>query len=359
MDLLRKIGRHGRRRFRQASGLIKLAYAHALTGANQTVGSEATQGKRKTPHILFVTEKWCDCKAERGLSNNVHNFFGSLRSTGLATFDNFFFDELVQKKKRDCDGELLRECILKRPDALIYTWVNSASCPSAETFGYIRHVLRIPIVAIWCEVVPSMHKVNRWVDVSVPLVGHSLSWVVDHKKNLSLCTPQDPAIFYDPNRVRDIDISFVGSISKLHYTDRRAALNHLKRRGINVLHVGGQRENPVSIQEYAEILQRSKITLNFSLGSDGVHHLKGRVTEALLCGTLLVENKNTETSLWLDPGKDYVQYTDLTDLSDKLSYYLANRSERLQIADNGKRRVEHQYDAYKFWERILLELQLI
>jgi len=307
---------------------------------------------RTRPHVLFVTEKWCDCNPEKGLSNNDHNFFGSLESTGLSTQDHFFFDEYCLEHGSHCDEALLQYCISTRPTLLAYTWCDSSYCPLLTTLHFIRTRLHIPVVAIWWEAVEMIGKAIPYVDLNVNLSGHTLPWIVEQEKNLLLWTPQDPRVFLDRRKNRDIDVSFIGSVRKSHYVDRHAGLAALKNSGMHVFRAGGQREKPVSIQEYASFFQRSKITLNFSLGSDGVHHFKGRVLEALLCGAMLLEQTNPETPIWFTPFTDYVPFEDTDDLIEKVRYYLGNEDERQLIATHGHAKAQELYNAMAFWNRI-------
>ena len=39
------------------------------------------------------------------------------------------------------------------------------------------------------------------------------------------------------------------------------------------------------------------------------------------------------------PDEDFVYYTDLNDLNEKIAYYLSHEEERRQIAQNGRKKV--------------------
>ena len=104
---------------------------------------------------------------------------------------------------------------------------------------------------------------------------------------LPLWTPQDPRVFYSDTTARDIDLSFIGSTAR--YADREGAFAGLAHAGIVVTQSGGQREQPLSIEAYAAMLQRSKVTLDYSkvfAPEVPSHQFKGRVLAAMLCGAL-------------------------------------------------------------------------
>ena len=95
-----------------------------------------------------------------------------------------------------------------------------------------------------------------------------------------------------------------------------------------------QKANFLTHIEYANILNRSKISINFS---KSVHfdQLKGRIWEILLSGSLLLETKNTQTDTLLVDGKEYVSFTNEENMINKIRYYLMNDVEREKIALNG------------------------
>ena len=84
-----------------------------------------------------------------------------------------------------------------------------------------------------------------------------------------------------------------------------------------------QKANFLTHIEYANILNRSKISINFS---KSVHfdQLKGRIWEILLSGSLLLETKNTQTDTLLVDGKEYVSFTNEENMINKIRYYLMN-----------------------------------
>lgn len=327
----------------------------------------STNSEKIKPRILFVTEKWCDCNPNSGITNSEHNLFGSLEASDLATQDRLHFDEYYYKYNRSADRALLEKCLEFQPSLIVITWLPEGSIfnPKWETLRLIKSKLKIPIVAIWFESISKSLNMNiaekllPLVDLNIVLDSTTayLEATNNPEKYLPLWTPQDPRIFYNSDRERDIDISFVGSIHRQNDTERRNGIAALKAEGIQVFQAGGQRENRLSVDEYAEIIRRSKITLNFSnVGYDNTGgptvQCKGRVFEATLSGAMLLESENSETAKWLEPMVDYVPFRDTADLVEKAKYYLENHSEREEIAARGYKTAMEKYTADKFWKSV-------
>jgi len=117
---------------------------------------------------------------------------------------------------------------------------------------------------------------------------------------------------------------------------------------------GGQRTGKLSPSQYAEVVRRSQIGVNFPLSQAGVFwQAKGRIFEYTACGALLFDMKNPATSDFFVPGADFVEFENFDDLSDKLKHYLNNPEERLKIAQSGHRKFKENYTAKTFWSTIL------
>jgi spore maturation protein CgeB len=174
---------------------------------------------------------------------------------------------------------------------------------------------------------------------------------------ITLWTPQDTRIYNDLNLPRDIDVSFMGSING--YGDRSHNLNHLcSHCGANIKQLGGQREHNLTPQDYANHLQRSKISLSFSKTRNGLQQTKGRPFEITLCGAMLMEDANLGTSLWFEPFKDYVPFMSPDDLADKVNYYLSNPSKMAEITASGKQKSTFGYSPLNWWRIVLSKVGL-
>ena len=82
------------------------------------------------------------------------------------------------------------------------------------------------------------------------------------------------------------------------------------------------------------------------------YQVRSRIWEALWLRTFLLEEENPVTASYFDPYVDYVPFTTLQDLADKIRYYLENKEERDRIRMHGRATVEKYYNARIYWENL-------
>jgi hypothetical protein len=315
------------------------------------------------PHLLLLVFKYNSGLKTRGLSTESNNVSGSLKASNLATFKEFFYDFDYKYFFTD-DVKLIDTCINEKPDAIIlssYTPSNLKQ-PPIETIKIINDILNIPIFAIfWDSVSADFNKypakqVVENSDMNI-IIESSVSFNNSPSKNkfIQLWAAQDPNIFFNDFRERDIDISFIGSTGS-YRSYREIYINHLLDNGINIF-LNKDESSPITFLAYANIMRKSKITLNFSVSTLDRHQVKGRVFEAMFCGSCLMESENSETSKFFKPMVDYVPYSSKEDLLEKTRYYLTHERERKQIALNGYKKVCEKYNHTNFWKNIL-DIQL-
>jgi hypothetical protein len=306
------------------------------------------------PHLLFVTEKWCDGNPHAGATNSHHNLFGSLQVSNVATYDCLHIDE-CHLQGVNIDSELLKTCKEKRPDAIISTYLCHPAHlnVSTNTWAEIQR-MGIPIVFIWFDI--SLPFVAAIAD---SLAGYSAVSValdtsnINNDKFISMWTPQDTRYYYNSHAPRDIDICFLGSMHGYH--ERNSCIAALKYNGIEVVQLGGQREQPLPLEAYASILQRAKVCLSFPQYRNIPHlfQAKGRIFEITLCGALLMDMDNPQTKHWFKPDEEYISFKDERDLVEKARKYIADDSLRGEIATNGWTKASLAYSAENFWKTVL------
>ncbi|MDI6788499.1 MAG: glycosyltransferase, partial [Planctomycetota bacterium] len=159
-------------------------------------------------------------------------------------------------------------------------------------------------------------------------------------------------IFHNPNKIRDIAISHIGTTQGR--PERENCLNFIGSRGIKVYSRGGQRQDYLPVEEYADILQRSLITLNWAENSK-FKQLKGRIFEAMLCGACLFESENDEIKKYFVAGEDYVSFKGNN--VEAVAYMLRSSTqekegikEAQRIAANGHKKATELYNAANFWK---------
>lgn len=311
-------------------------------------------------HILVICEYWRAGKSELGRSLTETYLFGVLECVPTITYEAVHYDaqqwiaEGQSLGRAVTDRTLVQACLEHPPDLIYFNRTpHDGPNPSNITLAYLRETLTIPIIAMWPDVDADD---IRMIDQHYPMIDVNIS--TDHcpiapytrrpEHYLHIWVPWDTRIVRDPGLERDIPVSFIGSVS--NDGGRQEAIDLLRAVGVPVWVGGGRGEQDVSRDQYYEILQRSKITLNFSSSQ-----LKGRTTEALHCGALLMEPSHTPLHQYFDPGLEYVPYTETHDLVLKVQYYLKHDVERARIAARGHDRAIREYSAIAWWSRVLAE----
>jgi glycosyltransferase involved in cell wall biosynthesis len=155
----------------------------------------------------------------------------------------------------------------------------------------------------------------------------------------------DHLITADPCAPRDIDILFIGNFNAAVQGDRLPWLARLGRLADrhHVVVRGG-----LFGDDYRPLLRRARIVFNRSIRAEA----NQRTFEAVGAGALLFqEADNREVQTVLQPGKEYVAYTD-ADLESLLDHYLSHEDERAAIAAAGHGKVAGlSFSA--LWESVL------
>lgn len=163
-----------------------------------------------------------------------------------------------------------------------------------------------------------------------------------------------------------IELNFSAEYNPIHEPYLWPGLEHLKRKlskpvpylkkPYEVLkYVISHRERPLSTVKHVVSVAPNHVR---ALSKPAVaskkprYMLRARIWEALWCRTLLMEEDNEVTSKYFEPYVDYVPFTTLRDLAEKIRYYLKNDEERDRIRIQGRETVEKYYNARIFWENI-------
>jgi hypothetical protein len=310
--------------------------------------------------ILFVTEKWCDANPKLALTNNFHNLFNSFsNSRPDCTYSTIHLDESMMIYGRHIDQVLEGYCKTFNVDMVIYSLLGLSSAnPSIETFRKIKN-LNIYQCIMWPDTgsvwgVETIKQIGDSVNLNVlwdnPVSDYHNQSLPLLENTKSMWVPQDNEMFCD-NRIKDIDVSFIGSD---RYPERKVYIEYIKKHCETFVFSGGQREDKLSTKEYADLIKRSKIGINFAGNPGGFWQCKGRVYEIIASNSMLLESKNPSTEKILN-NNEYVDFTSPKDLLSKIQYYLVNQDERIEIANRGYDRYIKNYSSQIFWDKIMKE----
>ena len=100
---------------------------------------------------------------------------------------------------------------------------------------------------------------------------------------------------------------------------------------------------PAHSDLYAPVVYRSsKINLNISLRSI-INGIPLRAFEIMGSGGFLLTNYQAEFLNYFVPGEDFDYFDSPEDMLNKINYYLNHEAERLQIAENGCRKIKEKH----------------
>jgi hypothetical protein len=146
---------------------------------------------------------------------------------------------------------------------------------------------------------------------------------------------------YDPSRgcdlglCRDVEVLFLGT---LNIPRRKRMLEHLRRRGVNLLVMGSPSDPTCWGENRSRLLNRTKIFLNIARSP-------GQLPDTRLilgmANKALVISEPIYTPAPYEPGKHYVSAA-LAEMPEVIAYYLAHESERERIASEGHRFVTQE-----------------
>ena len=320
--------------------------------------------------VLFVIEQYCGGNPQWGPSNWDPLIVQTLRHSGLTeTIELFYYDVLSRQFGLAAMGELLLEVSGKeQPDLIIIIpggWVNLD--PPRSIINIMTNTLGMKVLMIRSD--SGGEEGHRWTNTWFPFVsfivfidatlGH-LGYGQHPQAIQGFSPPYTNYYFNDKRLKRDIDVSFVGTTQ--NWPRRAEYIEFLRQQGVNIVTRGGQMSDLISGEEYAGIIKRSKISLNFCLHpgdsthSEGIPQLKGRVFDITACRILLLEDKGTETREFFEEGKDFVMASSKEEMLEKVNYYLRHDEERERIATSGYRKTTKLYNASNFWGYALSQM---
>jgi hypothetical protein len=202
------------------------------------------------------------------------------------------------------------------------------------------------------------------LDLSVFDLGISqIPWVVEHFRANGLRAERqhlafEPALLekLDQAPVKDIELSFVGSLAPAH-KERVALLEAIAGqfnlglwtpdlRGIpasSPLH--GCLRGQVYGRDMYDIIRRSHITLNSHINVARGSATNMRLFEATGAGSFLLTDSLNDLSELFAPGTEVAAYESIQDCLNKTAYYLKHADEAADISRAGQQRTstEHTY----------------
>lgn len=120
-------------------------------------------------------------------------------------------------------------------------------------------------------------------------------------------------------------------LSGLLYPQRRAAIDAMRSLGLSVYQDSG-----ILYEDGTPLYNNAVVAFNWSSQQD----LCARFFEGLAYRNLVIANRVPDMSIiGLDEGRDYVAFSDMEELIDKVTYYSVHKDEAWEIASRGYAKV--------------------
>jgi len=251
-----------------------------------------------------------------------------------------------------------------QPDIIWLSGDNTVILP--ETLAQLKaeHNCKILYVSGVSPIVFS-HTIERQAARLYDLVlvndyYHGIQWMELGAKQME-CLPYvaiDPDFHY-PKPTTDVpneylcDVVFVGTLVPNNlYSERVQALEALRDVDLGIWSV---HDIPESLKpfhrgyalgdEMMQVLSSAKISLNVH-GDFMRYGGNMRLFETAAVGTFQIVDNRPGISQWFTPDEHLIIFETLTDLQEKVQYYLDHDAERQTIADNARQHVlkHHTYD---------------
>lgn len=308
--------------------------------------------------ILYCAMKYDYGDPKRGLSFEHCNFYDTLSRMGheIVYFD--FMSLMKELGKEGMNARLLETVQREQPELFFCLLFTDEF--DKETLREISFNTDTVTVNWFCDDHWRFHNFSRhwapafnWVTTTdsgavakYRAMGYQnvikTQWACDHFSYKPLGLPLK------------YDVTFVGQ----PHGNRRAVIQRLRDAGIDVQAWGYGWENGRLSQEgMVEVFNQSRINLNLSNSSNGPwdkllpwrrrsDQIKGRNFEVPGCGAFLLSGKADNLEEYYRVGNEIDCFTTTDELIEKIRFYLANESERAQVADAGYRRTlaEHTYE---------------
>lgn len=241
------------------------------------------------------------------------------------------------------------------PDIILFCGIASWDrMPSVSCLVQLRSIA--PTVLLsgdlsdppWWEYLRIFQK-RECFDLAVNFDGND-SWPKWHENDFTALTPMSHSFFPNQKPLKDrlIPFGFCGGCGS---PSRREIIDYL------VDHAGLQikprEEQYGTYARYARFMMECQLTVNIPhSGSDNSEQVKGRVLEAGLAGTCLLEHEASAARHWFEAGTDYIVYRTKEEAAAIVRDLLGNVPLMQETALRLQRKVIENHSPEKFWARV-------
>lgn len=311
---------------------------------------------------------------EEGIERDLHKIHGEHLT--IHTLYGRNPDGILRQQAEDAIRATVADF---QPDLLVHTPVHPHENLSADFFLALRQQHpAMRLVTLWWDYDEAAEQGSyldyeratlRWADLVIensngtrlermhrraaPYEQHEGA-----EKAIFHPTVFDPALFY-PDQKADLfyDIALFGS----SVGRRREWIDRLQARyGDRFHHLGGVVEPgrpPLPIADYAQALRQTRICINTQTYPFRTQ-CKGKVREALGCGTLLLEEDNRETRSILNDGEGLRYFASADELFALIDQYLDDTAAHAEVVRRGQAVWTARHSAERWTAAVLQRLGL-
>jgi hypothetical protein len=176
------------------------------------------------------------------------------------------------------------------------------------------------------------------------------------KKDAVLVCPTLPfheATFH-AHAKKDIDLSYIGSDNR----NRRDFIEAAMRHGINCTSFfhNRRRDQAPSLEEFTNVLGRSKMTFNNGWIPYGINIITGRVGESILSSATLLQEVGSPIDDYLVPFVHYVPVAGLHQFVCFAQFLVEDDGRRQRMAEECRSFWLEHYSSQLFWNKVLTML---
>jgi len=357
---------HGQKTFGYQSALSASydRFARRMRGELEVKYEKLPPAKKKL-RILYLGMRWDYGIRERGLSYEESNFKPSLeqweRTQELRHFDFVEMGKVHGIPKMS--DMLIQEAEAFQPDAVFCVFFDDHHDPRKEALTSLKRVCPAVTMNWFCD---SHFRYESFDSKWAPYLDFCITTASSAQKKFARDGFGGKVIksqwFASPNYRRiegvekDVPVSFIGQ----PHGDRRAVIDRLRAAGIKVEVYGTGWGRRLSFEEMIMMFNRTKVNLNLNNAADArFKQIKGRNFEVPACGGFLLTGAPENLPEYYEPGMEVAVFGDVTDMIEKVRYYLKNEAERERVALAGYERTMKEHTSEHRLNAIFSEAALL
>lgn len=244
------------------------------------------------------------------------------------------------------------------PELIVYIGSRWGKMPSTYALARLNdkvapsvHLCSDGADVPWWDLLMEYYRAHAF-SLQVTIDGAHQWPLANNPRGMSALTPINPSYFGGsiPHAERAWGCGYAGNPGS-EGGQRRGVLTELAFQNLLRMRLRGSGAD--GYQECCDFIKQCRMTLNVSFtGTEAAHHVKGRVIEAALAGSCLLEVAVSPTCHWFTPGVDFLTY-DSVEQAAGLIRDMAERPEATQaIGERLRARVAAEHSPRAFWSRI-------